>query len=80
MCLIRLISSGINRVHYAAPDPIGGMVNGMSLLPLLWKELSTPQLFKAAQCSRELSKAANEIMLINAEELLEILRKRRSDV
>jgi tRNA(Arg) A34 adenosine deaminase TadA len=77
MCLIRLISSGINRVYYAASDPIGGMVNGISLLPPFWKELSEPQHFKAAQCSRELSKAANEIMLINAEELLEILRKRR---
>ncbi|HWR24726.1 MAG TPA: nucleoside deaminase, partial [Methanosarcina sp.] len=80
MCLIRLISSGINRVHYVTPDPIGGMVNEISLLPSLWKELSEPMLFKAAQCSIELSKAANEIMLINAEELLEILRKRHSDV
>jgi tRNA(Arg) A34 adenosine deaminase TadA len=80
MCLIRLISSGINRVHYVASDPIGGMVNGITLFPPLWKELSEPQLFKTAQCSLELSKAAIEIMLINAEELLEILRKRRSDV
>lgn len=80
MCLIRLISSGINRVHYVTSDPIGGMVNEISLLPSLWKELSEPMIFKEAQCSIELSKAANEIMLINAEELLEILRKRHSDV
>ncbi len=80
MCLIRLISSGIKRIHYVASDPIGGMVTGISLLPPLWKELSEPQLFKVAQCSIELSKAANEIMHINAQELLEILRKRRSDV
>lgn len=77
MCLVRLISSGINRVLYVASDPIGGMVNGVSLFPPLWKELSEPQHFKAAQCSTELSKAAIEIMLINAEELLEVLRKRR---
>ena len=41
MCLIRLISSGINKIHYVASDPIGGMVNGISLLPPLWKELSS---------------------------------------
>jgi len=77
MCLIRLISSGINRIFYTSSDPIGGMVNGMSLLPPLWKELSGPQLFAGAHCSTELSKAATEIMLINSDELLEILRKRR---
>ena len=80
MCLIRLISSGIERVLYVTSDPIGGMVNGISLFPPLWKELSESQIFKAAQCSIELSKAANKIMLINSEELLEILRKRRPDV
>lgn len=77
MCLIRLISAGINRVFYVSPDSIGGMVNGISLLPPLWKELAGPQLFSKARCSTELSNAAIEIMLINAEELLEILRKRR---
>lgn len=77
MCLIRLISTGINKVHHVAHDPIGGMVCGMTLLPPLWKELSEPQLFEAAKCSKELSRAAVEIMLINAKELLEILRKRR---
>jgi cytosine deaminase len=80
MCLTRLISSGISRVNYVASDPFGGMANGISLLPPLWKELSKLQLFKAAQCSIELSKAENEIMLINAEELLEIIIKRRPNV
>jgi tRNA(Arg) A34 adenosine deaminase TadA len=80
MCLIRLITSGVNRVNYVASDSIGGMVNGISLFPPLWKELSGPQLFNEAQCSTELSNAAIEIMLINAEELLNILRKRRSYV
>jgi len=77
MCLTRLISAGINRVFYVSSDPIGGMVNAISLLPPLWKELSGPQLFTKARCSTELSNAATEIMLINANELLEILRKRR---
>ncbi|MDR7665880.1 nucleoside deaminase [Methanosarcina sp. Z-7115] len=77
MCLVRLISAGINKVFYVSPDPIGGMVNSISLLPPLWKDLSAPQAFTAARCSRELSNAATEIMLINANELLEILRKRR---
>lgn len=77
MCLIRLISAGINKVFYVSPDSIGGMVNAISLLPPLWKELSEPQIFTKARCSRELSNAATDIMLINAEELLEILRKRR---
>jgi tRNA(Arg) A34 adenosine deaminase TadA len=77
MCLVRLISAGINRVFYVSSDPIGGMVNAISLLPPLWKELSAPQVFAKARCSVELSNAAIEIMLINANELLEILRKRR---
>lgn len=77
MCLVRLISAGINKVFYVSSDPIGGMVNSISLLPPLWKDLSAPQAFTAARCSRELSNVATEIMLINANELLEILRKRR---
>lgn len=77
MCLIRLISSGIKRVVYASPDPIGGMTDRISQFPHLWRELSEPQVFTKALCSPELSKASNEIMLINAAELLEILKKRR---
>lgn len=77
MCLTRLISAGIKRIFYVSPDPAGGMVNAIPLLPPLWKELSDPQLFTKARCSGELSNASTEIMLINADELLEILRKRR---
>ncbi|WP_440955785.1 nucleoside deaminase [Methanosarcina sp. Mfa9] len=76
MCLIRLISSGINRVLYAAADSIAGMTNSMDLLPPLWKDLSGRQVFSRARCTEELSNAGTEIMLINAEELLEILKKR----
>jgi tRNA(Arg) A34 adenosine deaminase TadA len=77
MCLIKLISAGINRVCYVSSDPIGGMTGSINLLPSLWKGLSESQIFSKAHCSAELSNAATEIMLINAEELLEILRKRR---
>lgn len=77
MCLIRLISAGINRVFYVSSDPIGGMTGSINLLPPLWKELSEPQAFTKARCSIDLSNAATAIMLINADELLDILRKRR---
>ncbi|AAM32801.1 nucleoside deaminase [Methanosarcina mazei] len=77
MCIIRLISAGINRVFHVSPDSIGGMADSINLMPPLWKELSEPQVFAKASCSYELSKAATAIMLINADELLEILRKRR---
>ena len=76
MCLIRLISSGINRILYAAADSIAGMTNSIDLLPPLWKDLSGRQVFSKARCTEELSSAATEIMLINAEKLLEILEKR----
>ncbi len=76
MCLTRLISSGINRILYAAGDSIAGMANSIDLLPPLWKDLSERQSFSRARCTEELSNAATEIMLINAEELLEVLRRR----
>lgn len=75
MCLTMLISAGVSKVFYVSPDSIGGMVNAISLLPLLWKELLELQIFTRARCSKELSDTATEIMLINAEKLLEILRK-----
>ncbi|WP_410509538.1 nucleoside deaminase [Methanosarcina hadiensis] len=77
MCLIRLISAGIGRVLYVSSDPIGGMSDSINLMPALWRELSEPQVFSKARCSMDLSNAATEIMLINADELLDILRKRR---
>jgi cytosine deaminase len=76
MCLIRLISSGINTILHVCPDLTAGMVEMIGFLPPLWRDLSTRQTFAKAACSEELSKAAMEIMLINAEELLEVLRKR----
>jgi cytosine deaminase len=77
MCLIRLISAGIGRVFCVSSDSIGGMTDSLNLMPPLWKELSEPQIFAKARCSIDLSNAATEIMLINADELLKILRNRR---
>lgn len=78
MCLVRLISSGINSILHVSSDPLAGMVQETKNLPTLWKDLSERQTFSKANCSEELSKASIEIMLINADELLEILRKRSS--
>lgn len=77
MCLIRLISTGIGRVFCVSSDSIGGMTGSINLFPPLWKELSGPQTFAKTRCSIDLSNAAIAIMLINAEELLDFLRKRR---
>jgi uncharacterized surface protein with fasciclin (FAS1) repeats len=52
------------------------MARNINFLPPLWKELSERQIFAKAACSEELTQAAMEVMLINAEELLEILKKR----
>lgn len=77
MCLIRLISAGIGRILCVSSDPAGGMTGSINFMPPLWKELSESQFFEKARCSTELSNAATEIMFINANELLDILRKRR---
>lgn len=76
MCLVRLISSGMNAILHISPDSRAGMVGMINFLPPLWRELSTRQTFARAACSEELSNAAVEIMLLNAEQLLEVLRKR----
>jgi cytosine deaminase len=76
MCLVRLISSGMNAILHVSSDSRAGMVGMINFLPPLWRELSTRQTFARAACSEELSNAAVEIMLLNAEQLLEVLRKR----
>jgi tRNA(Arg) A34 adenosine deaminase TadA len=78
MCLIRLITSDINTVLYAASDITGGMVHKMQNVPPLWIELYEGKVFSQANCSQELISAANDIFLINSNELLEKI-KHRSD-
>ncbi len=76
MCLIRLITSDINTVLYAASDITGGMVHKMQNVPPLWIELYEGKVFSQANCSQELTNAANDIFLINANELLEKIKNR----
>lgn len=76
MCLARIISAGIQNIAYAAPDPLGGMVERMKQLPSVWQELARRQRFSRADCSPALTRLAGEIFLISADELNEKLAKR----
>jgi tRNA(Arg) A34 adenosine deaminase TadA len=75
MCTIRLITSRINKVLYAADDIVTGMVRKMKNLPELWIDLSEGKVFSQASCSQELIYAANEIFQLNADELIEKIKK-----
>jgi cytosine deaminase len=77
MCLTRLITSGIGKVSYVAPDVTGGMVHKIKDLPEVWHKLSENQMFDQAKCSKELIDVAFQIFLLNAEELNEIILKRK---
>lgn len=76
MCLSRLITSGVKTVLYAAPDITGGMVHKMKNLPPVWIDLAKRQVFRQAKCSQDLTNAANQIFLLNADELNEKLKSR----
>ncbi|MFH0782589.1 MAG: deaminase [Pseudomonadota bacterium] len=69
MCLTRLITSGIGKVSYLAPDMTGGMVNKIRDLPDIWHQLSENQIFDQAKCSNDLIDVAFKIFLLNADEL-----------
>jgi cytosine deaminase len=76
MCLTRLITSGIGKVSYVAPDMTGGMVHKIDDLPEVWHQLSENQLFDQAKCSKDLIDVAFQIFLLNAEELNTLIKKR----
>jgi len=76
MCLVRLISSGVNTVLYAVGDPRGGMVHKMEDMSPFWLELAKRQFFGQANCSQDLINASNQIFLLNIEELYEKLEDR----
>jgi len=78
MCMARLITSGCETVLYAAADPTGGMVHLMNNLPSVWIGLAKAprQNWGAANCSPLLAQTANEIFMINAAELNQILENR----
>ncbi len=77
MCLVRLITSDVNKILYAAPDSLGGMVSRMDEMPSLWIELCEGKVFSQADCSQELINAANDIFLFNVSELLEKIKNRK---
>jgi len=74
MCLVRLITSTVNKVFYAVPDISVGMVHETKCLPPFWIDLSEGMVFNQAKCSQELIKSANDIFLLNAYELYEKLK------
>jgi cytosine deaminase len=69
MCLVRLSTSAVPRIVFAAPDPSSGMVQRMSDLPPLWRELAQRKVFAPARCSEDLTRAAAQIFLLNLEAL-----------
>lgn len=77
MCLVRFITSDINKVLYAASDSLGGMVSRMAEMPSLWIELSRGKVLSQADCSQDLIDAANDIFLSNSNELLEKIKNRK---
>ena len=79
MCLVRLITSDVNKVLYAASDSWGGMVSRMAEMPSLWIELCEGKVFSQADCSQELINAANDIFLLNLSELLEKIKNRKNN-
>lgn len=69
MCMARLITSGCEKIIHIADDPLGGMVHLKDNLPSIWIELAQRQTFAKAKCSVELEEAAQQILLLNVEEL-----------
>jgi cytosine deaminase len=69
MCLVRLSTSAVHRVLFAAPDLPGGMVHRLTNLPPFWIELARRKTFGQAQCAADLIQAAGQIFLLNLEEL-----------
>lgn len=79
MCLVRLITSDVDNVLYAAPDSRSGMVSRMAEMPSLWIELCEGKVFSQADCSQELINVANDIFLLNANKLLEKIKNRKNN-
>lgn len=79
MCFSRLITSGVERVYYAAIDEDGGMVERFEYMPPEWKELARRQEFALAQCSLELTDIALQIFLSTVNENGIKLQNRRGE-
>lgn len=79
MCLVRLITSGVNKILHAAPDIRGGMVHVFENLPEFWSDLRDGKVFSQAACSQEMINAVGEIFLLNVDELIERIKNIHSD-
>ena len=75
MCFARIITSGIKKVYYLAPDPKGGMVHRYKYLPPIWQEIGAGRIYGPAQCSPELKDIALEVFLFSSFLLDERLKK-----
>ena len=75
MCLARIITAGVQKVYYLAPDPYGGMVHLFKNLPPIWQEIAQGRIYEPAQCSPELKDMANEIFKYSSKILDERLKK-----
>jgi len=76
MCLVRLSTCSVNRILFAAQDVTGGMVHRMGDLPSFWIELARGKVFCQAECSPDLVNAADQIFLLNLEELTAKIKAR----
>jgi tRNA(Arg) A34 adenosine deaminase TadA len=69
MCTVRLISSRVAAIKYAAADLRGGMARQMKQLPEFWADLGSGKNFTQAACSEVLENAAQQILMLNLDEL-----------
>jgi tRNA(Arg) A34 adenosine deaminase TadA len=76
MCLVRLSTSSVGKILFAARDLNGGMVYKMNNLPPFWIELAQRKIFHQAECSPDLVTAANQIFLLNLDELTAKIKAR----
>lgn len=66
MCTVRLITSGVGKVYYAALDAESGMMATPQRLTEVWLRLAERQEFAEARCSPELKEMARQAWLISA--------------
>ncbi|MDO9529730.1 MAG: deaminase [Syntrophales bacterium] len=75
MCLARIITAGVRKVYYLAPDPYGGMVHLFKNLPPIWQKIAEGRIYEPALCSPELKDIANKVFKYSSEMLDERLKK-----
>ena len=75
MCLARIITSGVQKVYYLAPDPAGGMVHLFKNLPPVWQEIAQKRTYEPAQCSPKLKDLASQVFQYSSRVLDERLKK-----